>query len=53
MKVTCTRCSAIFYGWTLADSSKRKCTKCGGTVKLVADVPTKLLSDVLAVRLRH
>jgi DNA-directed RNA polymerase subunit RPC12/RpoP len=53
MKVTCTRCSAIFYGWTLADSSKRKCTRCGGTVELVENVPISKLSDVLAMRLRH
>jgi hypothetical protein len=53
MKGKCEKCGAVFYGWALSDIRKRKCTKCGGTVELVENVPTKLLSDVLAIRLRH
>ena len=53
MKVACTRCSAVFYGWTQDDSAKRKCDKCGGTMELVANVPISKLSDVLAIHLRH
>ena len=49
MKGKCEKCGAVFYGWALADIDKRKCTKCGGTVELVENVPTRLLSDVLAV----
>ena len=52
MKVTCTKCSAIFYGWTMTDLAERKCTKCGGNVELVENVPTSKLSDVLAEHLR-
>jgi len=49
MKGKCKICGAIFYGWALADVGKRKCTRCGGNVELLSDVPTKLLSDVLAI----
>jgi DNA-directed RNA polymerase subunit RPC12/RpoP len=53
MKGKCKTCSAIFYGWTMTDLAERKCTKCGGTVELVENVPISKLSDVLAMRLRH
>jgi len=53
MKGKCKTCGAVFYGWTMTDLAERKCSRCGGSVKLVADVPISKLSDVLAIRLRH
>lgn len=49
MKVTCKRCNAISYGWTMTDLAERKCTKCGGSMQIVENIPISKLSDVLAV----
>jgi len=43
MKGICPKCGAIYYGWALQDPLKRKCEKCGSTLKMMENgVPIRL-----------
>ena len=46
MKGKCVACGTIFYGVSALDPYKRKCTKCGGQVQILENIPPAKLADV-------
>jgi len=46
MKGECVNCGTIFYGVSAIDPYKRKCTKCGGRIHILENIPPRKLADV-------
>ena len=46
MKGKCVNCGTIFYGASAIDPHKRKCTRCGGRISILENVPPRKLADV-------
>ena len=46
MKGKCVNCGTILYGVPAIDPHKRKCTRCGGRISILENVPPRKLADV-------
>jgi len=46
MKGKCINCGTIFYGVSAIDPCKRKCTECGGRIRILENISPGKLTDV-------
>jgi len=46
MKGKCANCGTIFYGVSVLDPYKQKCTSCGARVQILENVPAWKLAHV-------